>query len=102
MGHDKGSASAALSKVGAELRVQLKSPEVCLDALPTRLSFLLCSVFPSKSEHSGFLIHHNWFKNSPSFSCLLSGPGFSFFSSHPSEPRDLLPALGSLWSRSKA
>lgn len=79
MGHEKGLASAALSKVVAELRVQPKSPEVCLDALPTRLSFLLCSGFPSKCARSEFPIPPNWLKTSLSFSCLLSRPGFPFF-----------------------
>lgn len=41
MGPEKGSASAALSKVGAGLRVQPKSSKACLDALATGLSFLL-------------------------------------------------------------
>lgn len=101
MGREKGSASAALSKVLAELRVQPQSPESRLDALPTKLSFLLCSGFPSRCAHSQFPIHHNQFKNPPSFSWLLSGPGISVFPPHPSQPRDLLPALGCPWSRSK-
>lgn len=70
MGREKGSASAALSKVLAELRVQPQSPESRLDALSTKLSFLLCSGFPSRCAHSQFPIHHNQFKthrHSPGF-----------------------------------
>lgn len=80
-------------------RAQSPTKISCLGALPTRLSFLLCSGSPSKSAHSEFPVHHNQLKIPLSLCCLLSGPAFSFL---PSQPRDLLPASGCVWSRSKA
>lgn len=62
---------------------------------------VLSTVLSSSCAHSEFPIDQNWLNKTQSFSCLLSGPRFSFFSPHPRKPRDLPSSLGSPYSRAE-
>lgn len=87
-------------KLLAELRVGPKPPEVRLGTQATRLCFLLWSVFPpwTSCAHSEFPMYHIQL-NKTVFLLSYTRTRTSFSSPHLSQPRGLLPALGSPCSR---